>query len=289
MSTIVPESDFTDEFLLTSAGGNGGTDMKIEKVNDHQIRCTLTKEDLARRQLKVSELAYGTEKARELFQEMMDQANTRFGFNSEDVPLMIEAIPINSECIVLVITKSEDPEELDTRFSQFGPSVSDANSSYENNETDFADSAYEDEESEVMDLFQKLQDGDFSGFLDDATEKLQKKSSTSSGSSKLSYDKSMTVKCFRLNAMHDVLQLVSVIPSNYEGRSTLFRDPESGSYLLALYGDPDNRAYINMCRLLGEYSHEDNTIRRSPDYLEEHFPVIIAGHALQKLSEAGSF
>ena len=54
--------------------------MKIEKVNDHQIRCTLTREDLAKRQIKISELAYGTEKARELFQEMMHQANFQFGF-----------------------------------------------------------------------------------------------------------------------------------------------------------------------------------------------------------------
>ena len=43
--------------------------MKIEKVNDNQIRCTLTKEDLADRQLKLSELAYGTEKAKVLFRE----------------------------------------------------------------------------------------------------------------------------------------------------------------------------------------------------------------------------
>ena len=37
--------------------------MKIEKVNENQIRCTLTREDLAERQIKLSELAYGTEKA----------------------------------------------------------------------------------------------------------------------------------------------------------------------------------------------------------------------------------
>lgn len=259
--------------------------MKIEKVNDHQIRCTLTKEDLAKRQLKVSELAYGTEKARELFQEMMDQANIKFGFNSEDVPLMIEAIPMGSECIVLVITKSEDPEELDTRFSQFGPSATDASSIYDNKDTDYAESIDEDEDSEVMELFQKLQDGDFSGFLDDASGKSKGSSQKNSSSN----DKSQTVKCFRLNAMHDVLQLVSVIPANYEGRSTLFRDPESGSYLLALYGDPANKSYVNMCKLLGEYSHEDNSIKHSPDYLEEHFPIIIAGHALQKLSETGTF
>ena len=47
--------------------------MKIEKVSDNQIRCTLTREDLADRQLKLSELAYGTEKAKSLFREMMQQ------------------------------------------------------------------------------------------------------------------------------------------------------------------------------------------------------------------------
>ena len=97
--------------------------MKIEKVNENQIRCTLTREDLASRELKISELAYGTEKAKSLFRDMMQQANFEFGFEAEDIPLMIEAIPLNADCIVLIITKVEDPEELDTRFSRFAPSV----------------------------------------------------------------------------------------------------------------------------------------------------------------------
>ncbi len=29
---------------------------------------------------------------------------------------MIEAIPISNDCLVLVVTKVEDPDELDTRF-----------------------------------------------------------------------------------------------------------------------------------------------------------------------------
>ena len=40
--------------------------MKIERVNENQIRCTLNQADLASRQLKISELAYGSEKAKEL-------------------------------------------------------------------------------------------------------------------------------------------------------------------------------------------------------------------------------
>ena len=49
--------------------------MKIEKINDSQIRCTLTSDDLASRKIKLSELAYGTEKAKNLFQDMMQQAH----------------------------------------------------------------------------------------------------------------------------------------------------------------------------------------------------------------------
>ena len=93
--------------------------MKIEKINENQIRCTLTKQDLAERQIKLSELAYGTEKVKTLFRDMMQQAAYEFGFEADDIPLMIEAIPLSADTIILVVTKVEYPEELDTRFSKF--------------------------------------------------------------------------------------------------------------------------------------------------------------------------
>ena len=87
--------------------------MKIEKISNSQIRCILTGEDLASRQLRLSELAYGSEKARALFRD----------FDAENYPLMIEAIPLGSDSIVLIVTKVDNPDELDTRFSNFAPSV----------------------------------------------------------------------------------------------------------------------------------------------------------------------
>ena len=129
--------------------------MKLEKVNDNQIRCTLTKADLADRQLKISELAYGTEKAKNLFRDMMQQASYEFGFEAEDIPLMIEAIPLSADCIVLIITKVEDPEELDTRFSNFAPSVheDDGDSSFEDMLQSFTEGA-----ENVLDLFKRLKE-----------------------------------------------------------------------------------------------------------------------------------
>ena len=95
--------------------------MKIERINDNQIRCTLTSLDLSSRGINLAELAYGSEKARNLFREMIQQAAKEVGFEAEDIPLMVEAIPLSSESIMLIVTKVEDPEELDTRFSKFSP------------------------------------------------------------------------------------------------------------------------------------------------------------------------
>ncbi len=104
--------------------------VKIEKLNDNQIRCTLTRADLADRQIKLSELVCGGEKAKSLFQEMMHQASDEFGFEVEDAPLMIEAVPAASDSIVLIITKVDDPEDLDSKLSRFGTLAHDAESKH---------------------------------------------------------------------------------------------------------------------------------------------------------------
>ena len=114
--------------------------MKIERLNENQIRCTLNKSDLASRQLKINELAYGSDKAKELFRDMMQQASYELGFEAEDTPVMIEAIPVSSECIVLIVTKVDNPEELDTRFSRFSPSDSDDDFDFDDMETIDGDS-----------------------------------------------------------------------------------------------------------------------------------------------------
>ena len=106
-------------YSLQGFPDKGSDGMRIEKVSDNQIRCTLTREDLAERQIRLSELAYGTEKAKLLFRDMMQQAAYEFGFEADDIPLMIEAIPLSADTIILVVTKVEYPEELDTRFSKF--------------------------------------------------------------------------------------------------------------------------------------------------------------------------
>ena len=94
--------------------------MKIERISEDQVRCTLTNEDLELRNVQISDLAYGTDDTRALFRDMMEEAEREFGFNRAGVPLFVEAVP-GADGLVLTITKVENPEELDARFSKFTP------------------------------------------------------------------------------------------------------------------------------------------------------------------------
>ena len=93
--------------------------MKIEKINDRQIRCTLSRSDLESRKIQLSELIGGGEKMRGLFREMLLEAFREVGFDFSNKPLMIEASPNGAGQLVLTITSVQDPEALNGRIPGF--------------------------------------------------------------------------------------------------------------------------------------------------------------------------
>lgn len=231
--------------------------MKIEKVNENQIRCTLTREDLASRELKISELAYGTEKAKTLFRDMMRQANFEFGFEAEDIPLMIEAIPLNAECIVLIITKVEDPEELDTRFSRFAPSVTeDGEDEYAAEDTD-----------EVLDLFRRLQ-------------------TTPSGTNTSEHPPEASLsRIFLMDSLRQAIDVCGLIAAGYHGRSALYKDNSRQQYFLMLTSDAGLREdFDRVCNILSEYGTLQRSFSGSESYLSEHCEALILHDAVHALS-----
>lgn len=235
--------------------------MKIEKVNENQIRCTLTREDLASRELKISELAYGTEKAKTLFRDMMRQANFEFGFEAEDIPLMIEAIPLNAECIVLIITKVEDPEELDTRFSRFAPSV-----------TEEGDGEYTaDETDEVFDLFRRLQ-------------------TTPSGTDTPEQPpEAVLSRIFLLDSLRQAIDVCRHIAGGYSGASSLYKDNSKQQYFLILTSDAGSREdFDRACNILSEYGTLQRSFSGSESYLSEHCEALIAHDAVRALAGASA-
>jgi len=92
--------------------------MKIEKINENQVKIMLSRFDLDERDIKLGELAYGSEKAQELFRDIMEEAHMQCGFESENLPLMIEAIPYAQDSITIIVTKVQNPNDLEERFKQ---------------------------------------------------------------------------------------------------------------------------------------------------------------------------
>ena len=246
--------------------------MKIEKINDHQIKCTLTKEDLADRELKISELAYGTDKAKDLFRDMMRQANLKFGFEANDIPLMIEAVPLNSDSIVLIITKVEDPDELDTRFSKFAPSVHDSE-----NEDDEED---ENTDSDVMDLFHKIREQVASS----VEEQLPDSGQTGIQENRQDGQPVSASHIFTFSSIHELLKPVDYVNTAYQGDNFLYKDPETGHYLLLVTkSQEDSDSFNRICNTLSEYGKIDRTIPAREAYFAEHFEFILGPHALRDL------
>lgn len=238
--------------------------MKIEKLNDNQIRCTLTRADLADRELKLSELVTGTEKAKSLFQDMMQQASAEFGFEAEDMPLMIEAVPASSDSIVLIITKVDDPEELDTKFSKFGASLND----FENKKRNVLDKL--EGADEFLDLINKVKDA--------VTEAVKQPAEIEE---KVSLPK---IRLFSFSTLDCVILASRVLTNLYQGANTLYKDTPNDVYILAITQSEHSTAEFNkFCNMLSEYGLVEIATPIILAYLEEHCEVIVSANAVQEL------
>lgn len=250
--------------------------MKIEKVNDNQIRCTLTKADLADRELKLSEIAYGTEKAKNLFRDMMQQAALKFGFEADNIPLMIEAIPLNADCIVLIITKVEDPEELDTRFSRFAPDMDEmAEDTMSDSEAE--ETIYRSNE-EVLDLFRKIKK--------EATELMSKAGEKKEEVAEEKQEPAFAAKIFSFASMTDVIKPSVILKDTYNDKNSLYKDGKTGRYMLVINKIEDTTENFNKaCNILSEYGKLERMLPSSEFFFKEHYDCVIEDTAIQSLSK----
>ena len=280
--------------------------MKIERLNENQIRCTLNKSDLASRQLKINELAYGSDKAKELFRDMMQQASYELGFEAEDTPLMIEAIPVSSECIVLIVTKVDNPEELDTRFSRFSPSDSDDdNFDFDDIETiegnDYSDfslptaneeldecAATDEEglpEDELMNIFNRVKE-----YFNKDSDNKASQPSPSQPSGKGTTDRpehresANISRVFSFSSLDDITNAACIIDTFYKDTNSVYKNPSDRRYYLCISKTNCNSKDFNkVCNILSEYGQKESGFDNHIGFFAEHCECIIAEHALHIL------
>ena len=277
--------------------------MKIEKINDRQIRCILTKEDLEDRKIRLSELVYGGEKARGLFRDMLVKAAEELGFDYNNNPLMVEAVPAGHEQLVLIITRVDDPEELDTRFSRFS---ADPNGGKDNAFASLADSLTG--ADDVLNLLKRftqargVQGGSSSGERKDGKEKdsgtqsipnsrkggrqnPDQKNAAPAAMRQLTEEEIYQYTRFYLfRSLENVILAAKGIGEGYEGENSLYKNPDDGAYyLLVRKMDTDPEQFNRICNVLSEYAMPMDYSSGMDESFREHMKVILSGTALQDL------
>lgn len=286
--------------------------MKLEKLSDTQIRCTLSKEDLNQRQLHLSELAYGSEKAKELFRDMMQQASIELGFEADNIPLMIEAIPISNDCLVLVVTKVEDPDELDTRFSRF--SKINMDDSFDEDfsdidDTDFEEMDFLDDEDDIDMDDEPLPfspSSDFDNADSDASTSSKERSAIDDALDliapftqaiaqakkeamrKKKENRSSVQDCqyYSFQNFSQAAQLGAFLAPFFEGESSLYKDSFSNNYYMILRKTQnENDTFHRACNIAADFGVRISASYATPAYFREHFETILEENAVEMLGE----
>ena len=268
----------------TRTAGRGHLYMKIEKLNDDQIRCTLTMADLAERKIRLHELAYGTEKARTLFRDMMEEAYRKFGFQAENVPIMIEAVPFADDGIVLIISKVDDPEELDTRFSRFTEPQT-------NEEEKIADMAGADD---ILDTIHRIYEArkkangrrraeepkEAAGAREDTAPKEPAEKKKGSKAQDVDY-----VQVFSFSSLDDAIRAAVSLKELYTGNNVLYRMRRTGEYRLVVHQSGHTPEDFNkVCNILSEYGKSVRWSKALEAHFAEHEQRIPGDNALASLS-----
>jgi adapter protein MecA 1/2 len=221
--------------------------MKIEKISDKRLKILLTSEDLKQRNIKMTELAFGTEKTRELFKEMMEIASDECDFYAEDSQLMIEAIPLSLEAIVILVTKID---EEDTETDKI-PVDSDSDSDSEGQER--------------------------------SGRRFVRHAGKSSSVKKSADDNLISV--FEFNKLDDVSLVSRSLFGRFTGESYLLK--LKGNYFLVLQNNSslDEISDKDLEIIMGEYGRKREVNPISRAYLFEHGELIIDNPAIDVLSE----
>lgn len=242
--------------------------MKIERINDNQIRCTLTSEDLANRQLRISELVSGSEKAKSLFRDMMQMAHSEFGFEADNIPLMIEAMP-SASGLVLIITKVDDPDDLDNKLAKFGqlPFGSAADS----------DNVHIERADDILDIFKKIYEAKVKSKQPKQEE--TKKPAEETASVDL-------IRLYEFGTLDGVIEAAFSLNGYYNGVNSLYKDTRHGIYMLVVHQSSHTPEEFNrICNILSEYASGQTYSSASEAYLQEHKDIVIAETAIQRLSQ----
>ncbi len=231
--------------------------LRIERVDEKTVKCFLSNEELEEYDIDYKDFIMRSDKAREVVQEIMEQAEIEVGYKPPQFAFDLQIMMVPEQGMVLTLSEKDPMDALDN--------------------------------NQIMEYLKGMKE-----MLTKAKEKLASRSGQSAEAAQGEPHKEKPKKApvqinqpqeamFAFDTLSDVIDYARVIPQNLRVKSTLFRVGEE-YYLYLQKGTAAYKRYSKACIQAMEfgrlYTAEEDRIR----YVKEHGEVVIPDHAIKKLT-----
>ena len=233
--------------------------MKIERLNENQLRFTVWTKDFPDSNLTIADFAGHSEKAEELIKYMMDKAKEEFGFEANAQSVVVEAIPVNKDCIVFLITKM-DEEHINDKFSYI-----------------------QDLQKQAVEMAKSLKDGSI-----ELSDEREEKDNISPESSPVDEKTGQTLPymIYQSVDMERFITAAHIVKGYYDSDNTLYKHYDDTTYFLLMTHNRNSEdEFKQACKTVREFAEPYKYTYTTKYYIEEHYRKIIPDNALQTLAE----
>lgn len=242
--------------------------MRAERINQDQIRFTLSEEDLASRDLDLDELSYGTDKTQALFHDMLREAQDQFGMDFSKIPVTIEAIPVSEHSLIVTITKvkGEEAAVFGGDDGSFLSMISNAALQGQNKEAD--------PEAQVDETSARTSRGK-EAKKNEADEVLV-------GLGRLPREQEGVI--YQFHDLHSLMRASALVDPAMRLRNELYR-VETGTYYLVCHFNRMDAEKRYVASMLSEYAEDWYFGELMENLVKEHCSTVMDSRALQHLSK----
>ena len=182
---------------------------------------------------------------------------------------------------MLLITKVEYPEEMDTRFSQFSEPDEDILSGIPGMGENVVELKGADD---ILGLFNKIRE-EQEKFRKEQEAQEQKTPEGEKTRPVPEIPVDLT-KMFEFSSMEQVERIAHVLDGYYDGQNDLYKNERQNHFFLMIHKSGHTPEEFNkVCNILSEYGTQQTYTPAAGAFMKEHYQVLLKNHALQTLAE----
>ena len=250
--------------------------MKLERLNDNQIKITLAPVDFDEFDVTVVDLLTDRNgKAKAFFETLMSMAREDLDFEADGAPIVVEAMQTGKDSLVLMVTRVDDNVENDPKLAHI-----------KNMRGGFDEQSAEEYEDDSQENFQ------YNNIEKPAPDTSAKKpgADTLPNIPLKSADAGKPVvpayAVCMFDSLEPLIKVAKMAESYYESDNSLYKSPENGKYYLVYTRNWNSEEqFLILMNQLREFGDPNTIIYASKYYIEEHYELIIEDDALQTLAD----